>query len=368
MTTLFDELKLRDLTLRNRMVLPPMAQYMCKDRDGIVNAWHLVHYGARAQGGFGLIITEATAVAPEGRITPFCAGIWNDAQRDAWKPIVEFVHQQGAAIGIQLNHAGRKGSVAEGKTGTLPASEGGWQTIAPSAVEYPGLDVPQEMTLDDIARIKADFVAAAKRADEAGFDVVELHAAHGYLLFEFLSPLSNRRTDEYGGGFDERTRLLVEICDEIRTVWPAEKPLLVRISATEWLDVGWTVGRTQKLATLLKDHGVDMMDVSSGGNVPAKIDAQPGYQVWLARKTAKSGLPVITVGLITSPKQAKRIMDEGGIDCIAIGRAALRRPFWPLWAGYKLGIPADQMPYPPAYVRGAFPEKKSDKDKKESSS
>ncbi|MDR2620810.1 MAG: NADH:flavin oxidoreductase/NADH oxidase [Propionibacteriaceae bacterium] len=364
MATLFDPFMLRGLTIRNRMFLPPMCTYSCQERDGVPNDWHLVHYGSRAVGGFGLIMAEATGITPEGRITPYDCGLWNDTQRDAWKRVINFVHAYGAAIGVQLNHSGRKGSSAA-KAASVPESEGGWQTMAPSPIAFPGYDTPREMNKDDIAAVVTAFAAAAERAVAAGFDAVELHAAHGYLLFEFLSPLTNLRTDEYGGDFEGRSRLLIEVVDAVRAVLPETMPLLVRLSATEWLDEGWSVRESVQLATLLKEHGVDMMDVSSGGNVPATIDTQPGYQVWLARHVRRSGLPVIAVGLITSPKQAARIMDEGNIDAIAIGRAAIRRPYWPLWAGYKLDKQPEEMPYPLAYERGAFvPKQKQDSEGK----
>ena len=335
-----------------------MCQYSVDAHDGIPTDWHLVHYGARAAGGFGLLIAEATGVVPEGRISPNCCGLWNDTQRDAWARVVDFVHAQGAAMGIQLGHAGRKGSVyseLSGRTGTAPASEGGWETVGPSAIAYPGYASPREATVAEIQGIAEAFGAAARRADEAGFDVIELHAAHGYLLSEFLSPLSNQRTDEYGGGFEGRTRFLLETVDAVRRAWPESKPLFVRISATEWVEGGWTIDDTVRLAGPLRKHGVDFLDVSSGGNVSAKIAVGPGYQVDLARQAATGGLPVCAVGLITEPAQAQAILDEGGIDAIEIGRAALRQPAWPQWAAHVLGIAPDDAPYPPSYRRGSWP-------------
>jgi len=358
MTSLFEPLTLRDLTIRNRVFLPPMCQYQALRHDGVPTDWHLVHYGARAAGGFGLLIAEATGVVPEGRITPACCGLWNDEQRDAWARIVAFGHSQGAAMGIQLNHAGRKASAFSELTprpGTAPASEGGWTTIAPSPIAFPGYDTPREASVDEIHALAAAFGESARRADEAGFDVVELHAAHGYLLFQFLSPLSNQRTDKYGGSFAGRTRFLLETVDAVRQSWPAAKPLFVRISATEWTDGGWTMDDTVRLAGLLKEHGVDLLDVSSGGNVPVKMDVYPGYQVPLARQARAGGLPTCVAGLITEPSQAQRILDEGGVDALAIGRAALHMPTWPLWAAHQLGLDPTQVPYPASYRRGQWP-------------
>ncbi|MCL2316603.1 MAG: NADH:flavin oxidoreductase/NADH oxidase, partial [Actinomycetia bacterium] len=290
---------------------------------------------------------------------PNCCGLWNDAQRDAWARVVTFVRAQGAAMGIQLGHAGRKASAYSemvGKPGTVPAAEGGWETVAPSPIAFPGYAVPREATVADLHAIAAAFAAAARRADEAGFDVVELHAAHGYLLSETLSPLTNHRTDKYGGSFAGRTRFLLETIDAVRSVWPASKPLFVRISATEWVDGGWTIDDTIRLAGQLKEHGVDFLDVSSGGNVPASITGiGPGYQVPLARQASAGGLPTSAVGLITEPAQAQRILDEGGVAAIQIGRAGLRMPAWPQWAAHVLGIAPDDAPYPPSYRRGRWP-------------
>ena len=356
MTSLFDPLVLRELTLRNRIVLPPMCQYQCMTRDGVVNDWHLVHYGARAAGGFGLIIAEAAGVVPEGRITPECTGLWNDTQRDAWARVVSFVHARGAAMGIQLNHSGRKGSAYSdfsGGTGSVAPADGGWQTVAPSAIAFPGYATPRELAADELPQIVGAFTDAARRADQAGFDVVELHAAHGYLLFQFLSPLTNHRTDEYGGDFDHRTRLLREVVGAVRAVWPATKPLLVRISATEWLPDGWSLEETVRLAGILRELGVDLIDVSSAGNIPADIPLGPGYQVPLARAVRTAGLPVTAVGLITEPEHAQAVLTEGSADAVEIGRAALREPSWPLRAAHELGVDATSI-FPPSYLRGQY--------------
>jgi len=258
---LFEPLTLRGLTVKNRVWVAPMCQYMVERRDGIPTPWHLVHLGARAQGGFGLILTEATAVAPEGRISPEDTGLWNDEQRDAWLPIVEFVHSQDSAIGIQLAHAGRKASTFRGfpgePQGNVPVGDGGWATISASDQAFAGYDAPRALDRTEIGNVVEAFAAAARRADEAGFDVVEIHAAHGYLIHQFLSPLSNHRSDAYGGDFNGRVRLLLDIVDAVRAVWPAVKPLFVRLSATDWAPGGWDADQTVQLSSLLRGHGVD---------------------------------------------------------------------------------------------------------------
>ncbi len=354
MSSLFDPLKLRDLTIDNRLFLAPMCQYQCTGLDGIPTDWHLVHLGARAAGGFGLIIAEATGVSPEGRITPWCCGLWNDEQVAAWRRIVDFGHSQGAKMAVQLQHAGRKASVYRefepGKAGSIPAEDGGWETIGPTAVPFPGLATPREATADDIAKVIADFAASALLADEAGFDAIELHAAHGYLLFQFLSPLSNHRTDEYGGDLANRARLLLEVTDAVRAAWPAGKPLLVRISATEWTDGGFTVEDATTVAGWLKEHGVDLIDVSSGGNSPdQQIVTEPGYQVPFAERVrTRSGLPVAAVGLITEPEQAEKILAGESADAVLLARAVLREPTWPQRAAFELG---DDLAWPEQYER-----------------
>lgn len=361
---LLSPITLRGLTVRNRAWLAPMCQYSCEARDGVPTDWHLAHLGARAAGGFGLVLTEASAVSPEGRISPQDAGIWDDAQRDAWARIVRLVHDQGAAIGVQLAHAGRKAStyrpfVGE-PTGSVPADDGGWETIAPSALAFDGLATPRAMTGDDIARVVADFAAAARRADEAGFDVVEVHGAHGYLVHEFLSPLSNTRTDAYGGDLAGRARLLLEIVDAVRAVWPQDKPVLVRLSGTDWVDGGWDVEQTATLAGWLAEHGVDLVDVSSGGNVLAEIPVGPGYQVPLAAQVREAGLPTAAVGLITEPAQAEAVLQEQSADVVVLGRAGLREPGWPQRAAAALGLGWRETPYPPQYTRGAWPTEPAD--------
>lgn len=358
MPSLFDPLKLRDLTVPNRMFLAPMCQYRCDGRDGVPGDWHLMHYGARAAGGFGLLIAEATGVSAEGRITPWCCGLWNDDQLAAWRRIVDFCHDQGAKMAIQLQHAGRKASTYRDfepdKSGSVPIEDGGWPTIAPSAVPFHGLAMPSAATEEDLRKVVADFATATARADAAGFDAIELHAAHGYLLFQFLSPLSNRRTDGYGGDLSGRSRLLLEVVDAVREVWPVTKPLLVRISATEWTEGGFDVSQATEVAALLAEHGVDLVDVSSGGNVVAKIPSAPGYQVGLAAAVRTAGLPVSAVGQITDPAQAQAILDAGHADVISLGRVALREPSWPQRAAAELDA-AETVRYPNSYLRGRWP-------------
>jgi 2,4-dienoyl-CoA reductase-like NADH-dependent reductase (Old Yellow Enzyme family) len=359
-SVLFSPITLRDLTLPHRVWLSPMCQYAVTARDGRPTDWHLVHLGARAVGGFGLILTEATAVLPEGRISPQDTGLWDDAQTQAWSRIVDFVHERGVAIGVQLAHAGRKGSTYRGfpgePRGPAPEADGGWQPVGPSAEAFPGLLVPHQLTRSGLAATVDAFAQAARRADEAGFDVVEIHAAHGYLIHEFLSPLSNHRTDAYGGDLAGRSRLLVEIVDAVRALWPEGKPLLVRISGTDWVEGGWDVEQSTRLAALLAGHGVDLVDVSSGGNRPATIPVGPGYQVPLAERVRTAGLPVGAVGLITEPAQAEAIVAAGSADVVLLARAALREPAWPQRAAHELGVPVAEAGYQPHYLRGAWPQ------------
>ncbi|MCW2808349.1 MAG: namA2 [Marmoricola sp.] len=352
MSKLFEPITLRSLTVRNRVWLAPMCQYSAT--DGVPHDWHLVHLGARATGGFGLVLTEAAAVVPEGRITPEDAGIWNDVQKVAWTRIVEFVHSQGAAIGVQLAHAGRKASTyrpwAESE-GSVPETEGGWQTRAPSAVPFPGYAEPAELSPEEIAEVVRAFAEATTRAVEAGFDTVEVHAAHGYLLHQFLSPLSNHREDEYGGSFDNRVRLVLETVDAVRAALPDTAPLLVRISGTDWIQGGWDLEQSTRLGVLLKERGVDLVDVSSGGNAPASIPVEPGYQVPLAAGVRAAGLPTGAVGLITEPEQAEKIVANGEADVVLLARASLRESAWPLRAAHELGVAPDEAPWPDQYTR-----------------
>ncbi|MGA8208563.1 MAG: NADH:flavin oxidoreductase/NADH oxidase, partial [Nocardioidaceae bacterium] len=327
MPRLFEPITLRDLTVRNRVWLSPMCQY--SSVDGMPDEWHLVHLGARAAGGFGLVFTEAAAVVPEGRISPQDAGIWNDEQGAAWARIVEFAHRRGAAAGVQLAHAGRKASTYRPwapEVGTVPADEGGWVAVAPSPVAFDGYDAPRELDEAGIAGVVEAFAAATDRAVAAGFDTVEVHAAHGYLLHEFLSPLSNRRGDQYGGSFENRTRIVVETVDAVRAALPEGVPLVVRISGTDWTEGGWDLEQSTRLGGLLADHGVDLVDVSSGGNVPADIPVGPGYQVPLAAGVRTAGVATGAVGMVTEPEQAEQILADGSADVVLLARAALREP------------------------------------------
>ena len=352
MSKLFEPITLRSLTVRNRVWLAPMCQY--SSTDGLPGDWHLAHLGARATGGFGLILTEASAVVPEGRISPRDAGIWNDEQALAWGRVVDFVHQQGAAIGIQLAHAGRKASTyhpwAE-ESGSVPVDDGGWPTAAPSTLAFPGYADPEALSVDEIAAVVTAFAEATTRAVRAGFDTVEIHAAHGYLLHQFLSPLSNDRDDRYGGSFDNRVRFLLETVDAVRAALPDSAPLLVRISGTDWVDGGWDLDQSTRLAVLLKEHGVDLVDVSSGGNAPASIPVGPGYQVPLAAGVRSAGLPTGAVGLITEPAQAEKIVANEEADVVLLARAALRESAWPLRAAHELGVAPDDAPWPAQYTR-----------------
>ena len=352
MSQLFSPITLREVTVRNRVWVSPMCEYSAT--DGVPNDWHLVHLGSFARGGVGLVFTEATAVVPEGRISPADTGIWNDEQQQAWTRIVSFLHGQGATAGIQLAHAGRKASSKapwEGR-GVVPDEEGGWEPVAPSAVAFPGLREPRALDAAGIARVVSAFGDAAARSVFAGFDVLELHAAHGYLLHEFLSPLSNQRDDEYGGSFENRARLLLEVVAEVRRRVPSSVPVVVRISATDWHEDGWTADDSVRLGSLLADAGVDLVDVSSGGNAIVDIPVEPGYQVPFARRIrAEAGIPTGAVGLITEPKQAEEIVADGSADVVLLARALLRDPHWALRAAHDLGADAD---WPKQYLRAAL--------------
>jgi len=338
---LFSPLTVRSVTLRNRIGVSPMCQYSAV--DGLANDWHYVHLGSRAVGGAGIVIVEATAVSPEGRITPGCLGLWSEKHIGPLARIAEFVKAQGAVAAIQIAHAGRKGSADLPWRGGahLSAEQGGWPTIAPSAIPFGGNlpQVPHAMTEADIARVQNDFVAAAKRALTAGFQWLELHAAHGYLFNEFLSPLANHRTDKYGGSFENRTRLLLDTARAVRQVWPDKLPLAVRISAIDWVEGGWDIEQSIALAKLLKNAGVDLMDCSSGGIVPdAKIKVEPGYQVPFAEKVRQGAqIPTAAVGFITEPKQADDIVRSGKADLVLLARQMLVDPYWPVHAGKALG-------------------------------
>ena len=356
----FDPMTLRGVTVRNRIWLPPMDTYSALAQDGKPTPFHYQHYVSRAMGGFGMIIMEATAVAPEGRISPCDLGLWDDGQMDAWRWIVADAKAAGATMAVQLNHAGRKGSTgchAIGFDGqSVPEEQGGWRTVCPSANAYGSLARPRALSVDEIHTIVDQFRDAAWRAMNIGFDAVEVHAAHGYLLSQFLDPLINERDDEYGGSFDNRVRMLVEVVDAIRSVVPDTMPVLVRVSATDWAAGGWDLDQTVELAKILKAHGVDLIDVSTGGLIPdVTIPVKPDYQVPFAEQVrSRAGIPTTAVGLITKPKQAKKILKSGAADAVEIGRAALRDPYWPLRAAHKLDVPVEEAPYQPPYLRGAF--------------
>jgi 2,4-dienoyl-CoA reductase-like NADH-dependent reductase (Old Yellow Enzyme family) len=352
---LFSPIQLAGITVPNRIFVSPMCEY--SSQDGFSNDWHLVHLGSRAVGGAGLVLTEASAVLAEGRITPQDLGIWKDEHIGGLKRIVEFVHGQGARAGIQLAHAGRKASMARPwnpEQRYLLPSEGGWQNVmAPSPVPFAGnFGQPLELDLTGIQTVTKAFVKATERAIEAGFDTVELHAAHGYLLHEFLSPLSNRRTDHYGGAFENRIRLLVEVVDAVRATLPVELPLLVRISATDWFEGGWDLDQSVALAKVLKMHRVDLIDVSSGGLTPLQVMAVgPGYQTPFAESIRKQAeIRTGTVGMITEAVQAEHILRTGQADVVLLARELLREPYWPLHAATELG---DVTSWPAQYLRAA---------------
>ncbi|MFN7113843.1 MAG: NADH:flavin oxidoreductase/NADH oxidase [Alphaproteobacteria bacterium] len=352
-TGLFSPLTLRGVTFRNRIGVSPMCQYSAV--DGFVNDWHLVHLGARAAGGAGLVIMEATGVTPEGRISPGCTGIWSDAHAEPMKRITDFIQSQGAVAGIQIAHAGRKASCALPWHGGAPlaaSDPAAWQTIAPSPLAFQdGHPVPREMTLDDIKRMQESFVLAARRAVQAGFRFIELHGAHGYLMHEFFSPLSNHRSDDYGGSRDNRARFILETARAVRAEVPADIVLAARLSCSDWTEGGVTIEDSTALSAALKDCGVDLIDCSSGGNVhDAKILAGPGYQVPFAaqiRRDAK--IPTAAVGMISEPQQADDIIRKGEADMALLARAFLRDAYWAVHAAQALGAEAD---VPPQYLRG----------------
>ena len=348
---LFNPLVIKDIEFRNRIGISPMCQYSAV--DGFANDWHLVHYGSRAVGGAGLIIQEATAVSPEGRITPADLGLYYDEHIEKLRGIVSFIQHQGAVPGIQLAHAGRKASCAVPWEGgrQITDKEIGWQTIAPSELPFePDDEKPQSMDSEAIQKVISNFKSAAHRALHAGYKVIDIHAAHGYLIHEFLSPLSNNRTDNYGGCFENRIRLLMEIVNAVHTVWPNHLPLFVRISATDWVEGGWNTDEAVRLSALLKSDGVDLIDCSSGGMVPyAKIPISPGFQVSFAEKIKKeAGILTCAVGLITESHQADEILATGQSDLILFGRESLREPYFPFKAASEL---RDDIAWPLQYRR-----------------
>ena len=350
---LFSPLQLRSVSFANRIGVSPMCQYSAQ--DGFTNDWHLVHLGSRAQGGAGLVIVEASAVVPEGRISSADVGIWKDEHVPGLERIVRFIHSQGARVGIQLAHAGRKGGMAPAFGGErlLTADEGGWQPVAPSALAFASnYAEPRALDLDGIAEVVRAFGQAARRALEAGFDFVEIHAAHGYLLHQFFSPLTNKRTDAYGGNFENRIRLVLEVVDAVRAEWPAHLPLFVRISATDWVEGGWSADESVELARHFRQHDVDLVDVSTGGLVPdARIPVGPGFQVpFAARIRNEAGIATAAVGMITDPAQADAIVAEGQADLVLLAREMLRDPYWGVHAAAALG---KQASWPVQYLRAA---------------
>jgi len=347
---LFTEIKLRDVTLKNRIMLSPMCQY--NSDNGTANDWHLMHYGQFAMGAVGLVMMEMTNVSPEGRISPKCAGIYSDENEAAIKRVVDFCKKYGVApVGVQIAHAGRKASVNPPALGGMPISiaDGGWETIGPSAIPFGDAAPPREATREDLARLKADFVASVERADRIGFDVIEMHAGHGYLMHQFMSPLSNQRKDEYGGSTENRIRYVLEVFAAMREKWPKHKPMGARISATDWVEGGWTPDETVILVKELQKLGCDFADVTTGGlDLRQKIPLGPAYQTQFAEKVKKeTGITTMSVGLIDGAELAESIVADGKADMVVIGRGALYDPRWAWHAAYELGA---QTPYAPKYI------------------
>ncbi|MGE5357578.1 MAG: NADH:flavin oxidoreductase/NADH oxidase [Bacteroidales bacterium] len=341
MTRLFTPLTLREVTFRNRIFMSPMCQY--SSENGMPTEWHLVHLGSRAVGGAGLVLQEATAVSQEGRISPDDMGIWSDEHAQRLSRITRFIKAEGAVPGIQLAHAGRKASTAAPWKGggPLALAEGGWEVIAPSAVAFAsGYQAPRAMTDEDMDTVCDEFIAAARRSLHAGYEVVEIHAAHGYLLHQFLSPLSNRRQDEYGGSLENRLRFPLRVCEAVREVWPARFPVFVRISASDYVEGGWDLEQSVELARQLKPRGIDLIDCSSGGGVPeSRPPVGPGYQTPFAASIRRQvGMPTAAVGLVTEPYQAETILATGQADAVLLGRELLRDPYWPLHAAQRLRV------------------------------
>ncbi|MFM9877547.1 MAG: NADH:flavin oxidoreductase/NADH oxidase [Rhodoglobus sp.] len=358
MSALFTPMTLRSVTARNRLWIAPMCQYSVELEDGVPTTWHATHLGSFAVGGAGLVMTEATAVTPDGRISPQDTGIWSDAQRDAWAPIAAFIRAQGAIPAMQLAHAGRKASTWRpwaGEHGTVPAASGGWQPVAPSAIAFEGYDVPRELDATELPAIVAAFASGARRAIDAGFELLEIHAAHGYLLHEFLSPLSNLRTDEHGGSLENRARLVLEVVRAVRAEIGADVPLFVRFSATDWAEGGWNKEDTTTVARWALEAGADLFDISSGGLVHGvRIPVGRGYQVPLAAHVHGTDLPVSAVGMITEAAHAEQIVASGEADAVMIAREALRDPHFPLRAAAELGVAVDYVPK--QYLRAPYPD------------
>lgn len=350
MSKINEALAIKSVTIKNRIGMPPMCQYSAV--DGLVNDWHFVHYGTRAVGGAGLIILEATAVAPEGRITPFDLGLWNDEQTAGLKILTELIHEYGAVAGIQIGHAGRKASHDLPANGSkqLSLSNAGWTTVSASAIPFEPTEIrPKELDVAAIKTIISQFKDSAFRAEHAGFKVLEIHGAHGYLIHQFLSPLSNHRTDEYGGNFENRIRFLLEIVTAIQSVWPTDLPLFVRLSATDWAEDGWNLEETVKLCGILRKMGVDLIDCSSGGNIyNAKINLKPGYQITFSDAIRKTGILTAAVGLITTAEQITDVLENEQADIVLLGRELLRNPYFPILSTVKTD---HEIGWPTQYLR-----------------
>ena len=356
MSLLFSPIKIRSLEIKNRLWVSPMCMYSCENQDGVVGDWHLVHLGARAIGGAGLVMAEATAVNPEGRISPWCPGIWSDEQIPGWKKITDFIRSAGSVSALQLAHAGRKASTYRSwsGTGTVPIADGGWQSYSATDIAFEGYSAPRMLETAEIASLVEDFRSAARRAVAAGFDALEIHAAHGYLIHQFLSPITNKRVDQYGGTLENRARLLLEIVTSVREEIGDGMPLMVRFSATDYVEGGWDQEQTNQVAIWAREAGADLFDISSGGLVTGvKIPTGPGYQVNFSKSTSQAtNANVSAVGQITTSEQAEAILQSGQVDVIMAARQFLRDPYFPLRAAHELG---EEIEWPVQYERGRFP-------------
>ena len=356
MSLLFSPIKIRSLEIKNRLWVSPMCMYSCENQDGVVGDWHLVHLGTRAIGGAGLVMAEATAVNPEGRISPWCPGIWSDEQIPGWKKVTDFIRSAGSVSALQLAHAGRKASTYRSwsGTGTVPIADGGWQSYSATDVAFEGYSAPRMLETAEVSSLVEDFRTAARRAVAAGFDALEIHAAHGYLIHQFLSPITNRREDEYGGPLENRARLLLEIVTSVREEIGDGMPLMVRFSATDYVEGGWDQEQTNQVAIWAREAGADLFDISSGGLVTGvKIPTGPGYQVDYSKSTSMAtNATVSAVGQITSAEQAEAILQSGQVDVIMAARQFLRDPYFPLRAAHELGV---EIGWPVQYERGRFP-------------
>ena len=356
MSLLFSPIKIRSLEIKNRLWVSPMCMYSCENQDGVVGDWHLVHLGARAIGGAGLVMAEATAVNPEGRISPWCPGIWSDEQIPGWKKVTDFIRSAGSVSALQLAHAGRKASTYRSwsGTGTVPIADGGWQSYSATDIAFEGYSAPRMLETAEIASLVDNFRSAARRAVAAGFDALEIHAAHGYLIHQFLSPITNKRVDQYGGTLENRARLLLEIVTSVRKEIGDGMPLMVRFSATDYVEGGWDQEQTNQVAIWAREAGADLFDISSGGLVTGvKIPTGPGYQVNFSKSTSQAtSANVSAVGQITTSEQAEAILQSGQVDVIMAARQFLRDPYFPLRAAHELG---DEIEWPVQYERGRLP-------------